>query len=90
MHQEQDTESPGQPHGGAVCAQQGACRRKHSSGSGAAKQGGWAKTGAGHGAMSLGIPLPTVLILAERKDNTIYLREGIRNKTRVESRRSLF
>lgn len=29
MHQEQDTESPGQPHGGAICAQQGACSKEH-------------------------------------------------------------
>lgn len=32
MQQEQDTESPGEPHDGAACAQQGACSRKQSPG----------------------------------------------------------
>ena len=53
MQQEQDTESPGQPHGGAICAQQGA----QSPGSEAAKQGVWAKSGWPWSWGSLGIPL---------------------------------
>lgn len=78
MQQEEDTESPGQPHSGAVCAQQGACNRKYRS-SEAAKQGGWAKTGGwawgqGPGGSPLG---PT---FAGMKDNSIYFGQDIRKK----------
>lgn len=68
-----------EPAGGSIVQGQGQQSRE-----------GGQKPGLGMAPGPWGSPLPTVLILAERKDNTIYLQEGIRNKTRVESRRSLF
>lgn len=80
MHEEQDTESPGQPHGGAICAQQGTCKGAQSPGSEAAQQGGQTWLAWGWGPWGS----PWAHICSEGRATVFTLGESIRKKVRVE------
>ena len=79
MQQEQDTESPGQPHGGAICAQQGACSKEHRAQGQRLPSRECGQNPAGLGAGDpWGSPFgPT---FAGRRGNRIYFGESIRKK----------
>lgn len=85
MQQEQDTESPGQPHGGAICAQQGACSKEHRAQGQRLPSRECGQNPVGLGARDpWGSPFgPT---FAGRRGNRIYFGESIRKKVRVEGR----
>lgn len=86
MPQEQDTESPGQPHGGAVCAQQGACSKKHRAQGQRQPSRAGGQNLAGLGAGSLGIPLWLHVCGNEGQQYLLWRGQQEENE-RVEGRR---